>query len=128
MTAWFLKAQDCINDWSMVSWLLDGLCLFGDNAYINSPYMAMPYKNVSGGSRDDYNNYHSQLQIRVECAFGMLAMRWRVEYVAGTTSTWFFDKEIDSPCQCTGQSYTTFALIAGTMLLLSVQMIITTIL
>jgi len=52
LTAWFLKAQDCINDWSMVSWLLDGLCLFGDNAYINSLYMAMPYKNVSGGSRN----------------------------------------------------------------------------
>ncbi len=47
--------------------LLDGFCLFGDNAYLNSQYMATPYKNVSNGSRDSYNYYHSQLRLCVEC-------------------------------------------------------------
>jgi len=58
--------------------LIDGFCLFGDNAYINSSYMATPYKNVSTGSRDHYNYYHSQLRIRVECSFGMLTQRWSI--------------------------------------------------
>ena len=58
--------------------LVDGLCLFGDNAYINAPYMATPFKNVSSGSRDYYNYYHSQLRIRVECAFGMFTQRWGI--------------------------------------------------
>ena len=52
--------------------LAPGLCLFGDNAYLNTPYMAMPYVNVSGGTKDSYNFYHSQLRIQMECAFGML--------------------------------------------------------
>jgi len=29
-------------------------------------------------TKDDYNFYHSQLRIRVECAFGMLAQRWGI--------------------------------------------------
>ncbi len=41
--------------------LLPGLTLFGDNAYLNKPYMAIPYQNVRGGSKDDYNFYHSQV-------------------------------------------------------------------
>lgn len=58
----------------------DGHVLFGDNAYLNTQYMATPYANVHGNekekSKDDYNFYHSQLRIRVECAFGMLVQRW----------------------------------------------------
>ena len=54
--------------------------LFGDNAYLNSSYMATPYPNVANNpahkSNDKYNFYHSQLRIRVECAFGMLVQRW----------------------------------------------------
>ena len=38
-----------------------GLCLFGDNAYLNTPYMATPYAAVSGGTKDSYNFFHSQL-------------------------------------------------------------------
>ena len=60
----------------------DGLVLFGDNAYLNSQYMATPYTNVSGNeaqrTKDDYNFYHSQLRIRIECAFGMLVQRWGI--------------------------------------------------
>lgn len=58
--------------------LAPGLCLFGDNAYLNTPYMATPYSNVSGGTEDAYNFYHSQLRIRIECTFGMLTHRWSI--------------------------------------------------
>lgn len=58
--------------------LAPGLCLFGDNAYLNSPYMATPYAAVSGGTKDAYNFYHSQLRIRIECTFGMLTHRWAI--------------------------------------------------
>lgn len=58
--------------------LADGLCIFGDNAYVNSPFLCTPYPNVSGGEKDAYNFFHSQLRIRVECAFGMLVQRWGI--------------------------------------------------
>ena len=58
--------------------LAEGLCLFGDNAYLNSPFLATPYPNVSGGYKDAYNFFHSQLRIRVECAFGMFVQRWGI--------------------------------------------------
>jgi len=36
-------------------WILkNGLVLFGDNAYINTRYMATPFPNVLSGSKDDY--------------------------------------------------------------------------
>ena len=59
--------------------LAPGLCLFGDNAYLNAPYMATPY---SGGAlnvhKDSYNFYHSQLRIQIECAFGKFTHRWGI--------------------------------------------------
>ena len=59
--------------------LAPGLCLFGDNAYLNAPYMATPY---AGGtvdkSKDAYNFYHSQLRIQIECAFGKFTQRWGI--------------------------------------------------
>jgi hypothetical protein len=58
--------------------LAPGLCLFGDNAYLNSIFMATPFSGISGGSKDAYNFYHSQLRIRIECAFGMLTHRWAI--------------------------------------------------
>lgn len=58
--------------------LAPGLCLFGDNAYLNTIYMATPYPNTSGGPKDNYNFFHSQLRIRIECAFGMLVQRWGI--------------------------------------------------
>jgi hypothetical protein len=54
--------------------LAPGLCIFGNNAYLNTPYMATPYAAVSGGTMDSYNFYHSQLRIRIECAFGILIL------------------------------------------------------
>jgi hypothetical protein len=58
--------------------LAPGLCLFGNNAYLNTPYMATPYAAMSGWSKDSYNFYHSQLRIRIECTFGMLTHRWSI--------------------------------------------------
>jgi DDE superfamily endonuclease len=49
-----------------------GLCLFGNNAYVNTLYMATPYKAVRSGAKDDYNFYHSQVRINVECALASL--------------------------------------------------------
>lgn len=57
--------------------LLEDHYLFGDNAYVNTEYMVTPYPNATG-NRDDYNFYHSQLRITVECAFGMLVQRWSI--------------------------------------------------
>ena len=54
-----------------------GLCIFGDNAYINSTYLATPFTNASG-DKDDYNFFHSQLRINIECAFGMLTSRFGI--------------------------------------------------
>ena len=58
--------------------LAPGLCLFGDNAYINTPYMATPYVGAGTGTKDDYNFYHSQVRINIECAFGVLVHRWGI--------------------------------------------------
>jgi hypothetical protein len=58
--------------------LAPGLCLFGDNAYFNTLYMATPYAAVSGGSKDAYNSYHLQLQIRMECTFRIMTHRWSI--------------------------------------------------
>ena len=45
--------------------LCPGLVIFGDNVYLNSLYLATPYPNVSSGSKDNYNFYHSQVSRRV---------------------------------------------------------------
>ncbi len=52
--------------------LHNNLVLFGDNAYLNSHYMVTLYPKVSSGSKDDFNFFHPQLCICIECAFGML--------------------------------------------------------
>jgi hypothetical protein len=58
--------------------LKKGLVLFGDNAHLNTRYMATLFLNVSSGSKDDYNYFHSQVCIQVECAFGQLVSRWGI--------------------------------------------------
>jgi hypothetical protein len=40
--------------------------------------MATPYSGVSGGTKDAYNFYHSQLRINIECAFGQFVHRWGI--------------------------------------------------
>ena len=56
--------------------LANGLSIYGDNAYVNTPFMTSPFKAVSKGVKDAFNFYHSQLQINIECAFGMLVNCW----------------------------------------------------
>jgi hypothetical protein len=58
--------------------LKNGLVLFGDNVYLNTRYMATPFPNVSSGCKHDYNFFHSQVHIRVECASGQLVLRWGI--------------------------------------------------
>jgi hypothetical protein len=54
------------------NFLARGLCLYGDNAYSNTPYMVVPFKGARNGAKDAFNYFHSSLRINVECAFGML--------------------------------------------------------
>lgn len=79
------STSDCLafEGSALYSRLEDGLlhpnlCLFGDNAYINTHYMATPFSGGVGGSKDAYNFYHSQLRINIECAFGILTERWGI--------------------------------------------------
>ena len=58
--------------------LVEGLSIYGDNAYVNAPYMVTPFKAVSSGPKDAFNFYQSQLRINIECAFGMLVNRWAI--------------------------------------------------
>ena len=58
--------------------LADGLVLYGDNAYVNCQYMAGPFLRTTSGAKDNFNLYHSQVCINIECAFGLLTNRWRV--------------------------------------------------
>jgi DDE superfamily endonuclease len=52
--------------------------LFGDNAYINTEFLATPYSGTKGGTRDAYNFYHSQLRINIECTFGRFVQCWGI--------------------------------------------------
>jgi len=56
------------------------LFLIGDSAYNLSSYMLTPYEDVSmvGESKDNFNYWHSNARIRVECAFGEIVMRWGI--------------------------------------------------
>jgi hypothetical protein len=58
------------------------LCLFGNNAYINTAFMATPYSSTKGGTRDAYNFYHLQLQINIECTFGCFVQCWGILWTA----------------------------------------------
>ena len=58
--------------------LRPGYCLFGDNAYVNTPYMCVPWRNVSSGPKNGMNFFHLSLRINIECAFGMLVHRWGI--------------------------------------------------
>ena len=40
--------------------------------------MIAPYMNAFSGEKHDFNFYHSQGRINIECAFGMLVSRWQL--------------------------------------------------
>ena len=52
--------------------LCPGVAVYGDNAYVNTLYMVVPFKSVSSGPKDAFNFYHSQLRINIECALACL--------------------------------------------------------
>lgn len=56
--------------------LAPGLCIFGDNAYVNSHFLATPYPGNVTPEQDAYNFFHSQLRITSECSFGRHINRW----------------------------------------------------
>ena len=79
------STSDCLmfESKSMFQKLEEGLlvpciCIFGNNAYLNTPYTETPFAAVSGGTMDAYNLFHSQLRIQIECAFGILTKRWAI--------------------------------------------------
>ena len=55
-----------------------GYCLYGDNAYVNESYMAVPFQATANGPKDSYNFYHSQVRINIECSFGILTNHLRL--------------------------------------------------
>ena len=55
-----------------------GYTIVGDNAYVKSTYMAIPFKGTRTHAQDAYNFYQSQLRINIERAFGMLVYRWSI--------------------------------------------------
>jgi hypothetical protein len=61
------------------------LAIYGDNAYVSTDKMVSPFKGATTGAKDDFNFFHSQLRIHIECAFGMLVHRWAIlRMVVGT--------------------------------------------
>jgi len=38
--------------------LIPGYCLFGDNAYVQAPYMCTPYQNIGKGPKDSFNFFN----------------------------------------------------------------------
>jgi DDE superfamily endonuclease len=85
--------------------LKNGICLFGDNAYVNTRYMATPFKAVRSGSKDEYNFYQLQLKIRVECAFGMLVNCWGILRRALLTAISFNRSMLLVMCLCRLQNF-----------------------
>jgi DDE superfamily endonuclease len=90
-----------------------GLCIFGDNAYCNTPYMATPYKGaaVKGGSKDAYNFFHSNCRITIECAFGMLVHRWGI--LCKPMSTKLPVSKVTAIVRCLCRLHNFFALTRG---------------
>jgi len=58
--------------------LVQNFVLFGDNPDLNTLFIATPHLNTNSVPKDNYNFYHSQLHIRIECAFGMFVQRWGI--------------------------------------------------
>ncbi len=61
------------------NFLAQGLVLVGEHAYIDTEYMIVTYKNpkIELGE-DDFNFFHLQVRINVECAFGMFVHQWGI--------------------------------------------------
>ena len=59
--------------------ILEGMTIVGDNAFVETDYMAIPFPgNNVDEDQDAYNFYLSQLRITIERAFGILIHRWGI--------------------------------------------------
>jgi len=57
--------------------LVEGLCVFGDAAYVNTMFLAAPFKNVTDEAKDAYKYFHSQLCIRLNVHLACLSNNGR---------------------------------------------------
>ena len=55
-----------------------GYTLVGDNAFVRSHWMAVPFPGQVTSDKDNYNFFLSQLRITIERAFGILIHRWGI--------------------------------------------------
>jgi hypothetical protein len=55
-----------------------GYCIVGDNVYVKSSTMSVPYKGGITEAEDSYNFYQSQLQITIERTFRVLVHCWAI--------------------------------------------------
>ena len=65
---------------SLIEGLPDGYYAVGDNAYVNSNRLLVPFpgKLSTSDPRDAFNFYLSQLRVRVENCFALLVNRWGI--------------------------------------------------
>ena len=64
----------------LVESLPEGFFVIGDNAYINTDHMLVPYpgRNEWKSKEDTFNFFASQLRVRIENAFALLVRRWGI--------------------------------------------------
>jgi hypothetical protein len=65
---------------SLIEGLPEGYYAVGDNAYVNSNHLLVPFpgKLAQDDPRDAFNFYLSQLRVRVENCFALLVGRWGI--------------------------------------------------
>ena len=65
---------------SLIEGLPEGYYAVGDNAYVNSNHLLVPFpgKLSNADPRDAFNFYLSQLRVRVENCFALLVGRWGI--------------------------------------------------
>ena len=74
------KAFYASHTYDSVQDLPDGFFVVGDNAYVLSPTLLIPYSgnDKKNSTKDAFNFFLSQLRIRIEQSFGLLVTKWRV--------------------------------------------------
>ena len=55
-----------------------GYCPYGNNAYANNTYMAVPYPSTLSGLKDAYNYFLSQVGFHIECVYTISVNMWQL--------------------------------------------------
>lgn len=65
---------------ALISNLPDGFYALGDAAYCCTDKLLTPFTGPQRNEplKSDYNFYHSQLRMKIECTFGLMTQRWRI--------------------------------------------------